>query len=423
MIASATALDPRDFALGGRIATQAFAPASVAELAELIRTCDARRLAVVMFGGGTLQSLGNVPARFDVAISFARMSNVLEYEYRDLTIAVEGGLSVGSLDVALAEHRQFVPLDAPRASIATVGGTLASGWLGPRRTMYGRARDFVIGATVVLADGTVAKSGGMVVKNSTGYDLAKLYIGSMGTLAAVVRANFKTLPLPPTRRLAIAGLPEGTRSRAVAHVDALAVEPAAALLINGFEKEIEGRDGLDGRIMLLYEGSERLVDSATRELRSSLGAAGLPETRLLDRDASIAFAHVIDAYVALLPKRSATYRSIGSGSDTALRRDISSRLARGSALDVETIEDLRSGDVIVRISSSAPTHFEERLLAFDAALRTELPETRLLAAPEDYRARLDGWGKLPASLKAMRELKARFDPNGTLAPGRYVGAI
>ncbi len=420
---SSTALDPRDFALGGRLPAEAFAPSSVAALAELLRTCDLRRRAVVLFGGGTLQSLANVPARLDVAISFARMADVLEYEHRDLTIAVEGGLSVGSLDTALAEHRQFLPLDAPRASIATVGGTLASGWLGPRRTMYGRPRDFVIGATVVLADGTVAKSGGMVVKNSTGYDLAKLYVGSMGTLAAIVRANFKTLPLPPMRRLAIAGLPEGTRARAIAHVNALAVEPAAALLVNGFDKEIEGRDGLDGRIILLYEGSERLVESATRELRSSLGSAGLPETRLLDRDASIAFAHLIDAYVALLPKRSATYRSIGPASDASLRHDIASSVARASDLNIETIEDLRSGDVIARVSSPATAHFEERLLAFDSALRTELPETRVLAAPEESRTRLDGWGKPPASLKAMRELKARFDPNGTLGPGRYVGAI
>jgi glycolate oxidase FAD binding subunit len=416
-------LDPAAFKLGDRIPKAAFAPANDAEVARRLRECDATGKAVVFFGGGTLQGLGHVPERYDLALSFARLDRVLEYEYRDLTIAVQAGCTVAALERELAARGQFVPLDAPRAASATVGGTLASGWLGPRRAAYGRPRDFAIGSTAALADGTIARAGGMVVKNSTGYDVTKLYVGSLGTLGAILRLNFKTLPIPAVRRLAVASLPESTRTRAAAHVSALALEPAAAVIVHGFEDEIEGRDGLDGRIVVLYEGSERLVDRATRDLRSALGSAGVPETRLIDNGAGAAFARIVDAYVESLGTRSATYRSGGLPGDAPPRLDAFARVARTNELHLETIEDLRSGDVIARVSAASGDAFGERLIAFDAERRTALAQARVIASPPAVRARLDAWGAPPSAMPAMRALKTRFDPNRTLAPGRFVGGI
>jgi glycolate oxidase FAD binding subunit len=419
----ATALDPAAFALGGRLPAAAFAPVSDVEFAARLRECDAAGQAVVVFGGGTLQGLGHVPERYDVALSCARLDAVLEYEHRDLTIAVQAGCTLAALERRLAAHGQFVPLDAPRSSAATVGGTLASGWLGPRRATYGRPRDFAIGTTVALADGTLAKSGGMVVKNSTGYDVTKLYLGSLGTLGAILRVNLKTLPVPAARRLAVARLPEGTRARAAAHVAGLAVEPVAALIVRGFANEIEGRDGADGRMLLLFEGSERLVERATRELRSALGSAGVPETRLIDSGAAAAFARVLDAYVTTLGAQSATYRSSGLPSDADPRLEAFERVARVTELELESIEDTRTGDVIARLSCGTVPDFAERLIAFDGERRTSLAQARVIAAPDALRSRLDAWGAPPAALPTMRALKARFDPNRTLAPGRFVGGI
>ena len=420
---AARALDPKNFALGERLPETVHAPDNVDALAALVRDCNARQRAIVFFGGGTLQGLGHAPERYDVAIRLGRIDRVLEYDHRDLTIAVEAGCTLAALQRTLAAHGQFLPLDAPRSSQATVGGTLASGWLGPRRTAYGSARDFVIGTSVVLADGSVAKAGGMVVKNVTGYDLSKLYIGSLGTLGALVRANFKTLPLPQTRRLAYAPLPEGTRARAVKHLAGLSIEPAAALAVSGFSKEIDGSDGADGRVIVLLEGSQRLVESATRELRSALGSAGVPETRLADNDVEVAFERIVDAYVSSLGARSATYRSGGLPTGATPRLDAFVRLSHSCKLKLETIEDLRSGDVIARLSTAIARDLEERLVSFDGERRTVLAEARVVAAPQLLRGRLDAWGALPASLPTMRALKARFDPNFTLAPGRYVGRI
>ncbi len=412
---------PAGYALGASAPRDVFTPRDARELAARLLACDEAGAAVVLFGGGTLQALANDPIRYDVAIDVRALDRVVDYEPRDLAIGVEAGMTVAAFDARLAAHGQFVPLDAPRAATATIGGTLASGWLGPRRATYGRARDYVIGTTVALADGTLASAGGMVVKNVSGYDLSKLYVGSLGTLAAIVRANFKTLPRPEVRRVALAALPDGTRIRAVAHMAGLDIEPVAALIVRGFVSEIDGRDGPEGRAFVLFEGSERTVERATRDVRSALGSAGVPETRLIDRDAPAAFANVLDAYVMTLGSRSATYRFPGTPDDLPERRDRVLRIARENELDLETIEDLCTGDLIARVSARETVDFPTRLATFESARRTTLANARVLAAPPQLRGALDAFSAEPQSLPKMRALKARFDPHRTLAPGRFIG--
>ncbi len=414
--------DPAEYALGGRVPSRIVFPASPAELAETLRSCDAAGEAVVVFGGGTLQGFGNAPARYDVAIGLGALDRTLAYEYRDLTIAVEAGMTVGALERTLAKDRQFVPLDAPRRAVSTVGGTIASGWLGPRRATHGRPRDLLIGTTAVLADGTIAKAGGMVVKNSTGYDLSRLYAGSLGTLAVLVRTNFKTKPLPALQRVALAALPEGTRERAVAHVLALELEPAAALVIGGFAGEIDGHDGIDGRILLFFEGSERAVERATRDVRSALGAAGVPETTLIDRGAGEVLQRAIDAYIEPFGA-SVTYRIGGLPSDALLRERAVGLLAQRHGLAYESICDVRTGDLIARIVGEDADVLDAAIVPFDEALHDASPRATVISAPDGVRERLAVWGAPPAALAQMRALKRRFDPNGTLAPGRFVGGI
>jgi glycolate oxidase FAD binding subunit len=416
-------LEPAHFAIGERVPTDVHAPKSIEELQTLLRACDRSGRAVVFFGGGTQQGCGGVPDRYDDAIVLTRLSRVIVEDARDLTIAAEGGCTIADLSAALAAHGQFVPFDVPRAALATVGGTLASGWLGPRRAAYGRPRDFTIGTHVVLADGTLAHAGGMVVKNSTAYDLSKLYIGSLGTLAAIVRGNFKTLPSPRSRRIAIAAIPERSRARARANIAQLSREPTAALFVRGFASDVEGEDGAEGRAFLLFEGSETFVEQATREVRSALGSAGVPATRLIDRDVQTTFARALGAYVNRLGPCSATLRSYGLPSDSNVRVDACERVAQTCELACETIEDLRTGDVVARLSTDAESDFAERIVLFDAARRTALGTARFVAAPPAVRARLDAWGAPPDTLAATRALKARFDPNGTLAPGRFVGGV
>ena len=279
------------------VAPRIVKPAAAADAAAILAACARERAAVVIVGGATLQSLGNAPSRCDVAVHTSGLRGVREYDPRDMTAGIDGGTTLAEIARVLAEHGQWIPFDAPFPARATAGGTLAAGWAGPRRAAYGRPRDLLIGSTVALADGTLARAGGMVVKNVTGYDMSKLYVGSLGTLGLIARANFKTLPLPVARRLAIAALAPDVRERALAAIGGLTVEPAAALVLDGFAR-IARYPGAALRLALLFEGSEAVVERATRDLRSALGRAGIAETLLHDGNAAAgAFAEIVDAYV------------------------------------------------------------------------------------------------------------------------------
>jgi glycolate oxidase FAD binding subunit len=263
----------------------------------------------------------------------------------------------------------------------------------------------------------------MVVKNVAGYDMSRLYVGSFGTLGVLVQANLKTIPLPPHARLFLASLPELTRERACAQLAALRIPPAAAFWIEGFDPAIDGEAGPEGRILAFLEGSEALLERATLELRSALGRAGVPETRIIEAGARESFERVVDCYVACLGERSVTYRLFPSAERSLQRvgdlRDLTERFK----LQSETIVDVMNGDVVLRVSDRDRLAFGTKIEAFDDALHEAEPRAQVIASEHPARAYLRVWGTDPPAVDRMRQLKARFDPKRTLNPGRFVGGI
>jgi glycolate oxidase FAD binding subunit len=399
------------------------APQDAAEAAALLAACAREGAAVVAVGGSTLQSIGNAPSRCDVALHTRHLRGIREYDPRDMTAGIDAGTTLAEVARVLGEHGQWIPFDAPLPARATVGGTLAAGWAGPRRAVYGRPRDLVLGSTIALTDGSLARAGGMVVKNVTGYDMSKLYVGSLGTLGLIVRANFKALPRPPVRRLAIAPVADDLRDRTLAVLGGLAIEPAAALVVDGFAR-VARYPGATLRLVLLFEGSEAVVERGTRDVRSALGKAGVAETLLLDgNDADEAFTHLIDAYVEAPGERTLTYRTTGLPTTAWTRTRAAEALAREHGLTAESIADLRTGDAILRFSARTVAAFAGKLAAFDADVRRAFDRATVLAGAPALRASIDAWGSVPSTIATMRAIKAHFDPAYILAPGRYVGAI
>src|SRR5437763_1191827 len=172
-------------------------PGSVDEVATLLRDASRDGLAVIPRGGGTKLDWGRPPRRADLVLSTVRLDRVLEHAWGDMTATVEAGCTVARLQHALAEHGQRLACDPLWPERATIGGILAASDNGPLRARFGALRDLIIGVTLVLADGTVAKSGGKVVKNVAGYDLPKLATGSFGTLAVITQAVFRLHPRRP----------------------------------------------------------------------------------------------------------------------------------------------------------------------------------------------------------------------------------
>jgi glycolate oxidase FAD binding subunit len=399
------------------------APPTVKALSTALARCDRSGHKVSVAGGETLAAMGFPAERVDVTIATTALKGIVANERADLVFAAKSGTPLADLTAMLASQGQFVPFDAPHPQYATLGGTLAAGWLGPRRHRYGRLRDYVIGSTIVLADGTIARAGGMVVKNVTGYDMSRLYVGSFGTLGVLAQANLKTIPMPPHARLFLAALPERTRERACAQLAAMAIRPAAAFWIDGFHNAIDGEEGDEGRLLALLEGSDANLERATLELRSALGRAGVPETSILDAGAREAFGRVVDAYVASLGERSVTYRLTSLPDEALLDGLRMHEIARGQGLRGETIVDVMNGDAVFRVSDADSHAFGAKIEAFDEALHAALPRACVIAGKHPHRAALQAWGVAPNTLERMRALKMRFDPNRTLNPGRFVGGI
>ncbi len=406
-----------------RATQERLAPKSVQSVSKILARCDRAGEKIHVVGGATLAGMGFPPERLDVTLGTTGLTGIVANERADLVIAAQAGTAIQKICALLAGQGQFVPFDAPQPRYATLGGTLAAGWLGPRRHLYGRIRDYLLGSTIVLADGTIARGGGMVVKNVAGYDMSRLYVGSFGTLGVLTQANLKTIPLPPHARLFLAPLPEQTRERACAQLAALRIRPAAAFWIDGFHHAIDGDEGPEGRILTLLEGSAALLERATLELRSALGRAGVPETRIVEAGAREALQRVLDAYVACLGERSVTYRLYPTAQEAERRALSALELARHFELRGETIVDVMNGDVVLRVSDFDPHAFAAKIGFFDDGLHELDPRAQVVASEHPRRPYLRVWGAAPAAIDRMRALKQRFDPNRTLNPGCFIDGI
>jgi glycolate oxidase FAD binding subunit len=206
-IFTAKAANRELYAIDGVAPTALAKPASAEQAAEIIRFAAKEKLAVVPVGARTKLFLAAAPPRYDVALDLTALDEVAHYDPADLTVSIGAGMPLSRLNAMLQQQNQFLPLQVPCYSRSTIAGTVASGLDSPLRNAYGTARDFLLGAEFIDGRGAQIKTGGRVVKNVTGYDLHKLLVGSLGTLAVITRLNFRTFPIPASTRGFLASFP------------------------------------------------------------------------------------------------------------------------------------------------------------------------------------------------------------------------
>jgi FAD/FMN-containing dehydrogenase len=206
MSAGPAPLDPARYAIAGVDPLSVWRPATREEVAELLRGAARVGLAVVPWGGGVSLAREHAPERYDVALDLTALDRVVEYRPEDMTLTAECGVTLRTLRKALAAHGQEAQLEGARAESATLGGLLAANASGPRRLRFGAPRDRILGAHFALADGTLARSGGRVVKNVAGYAVHRLLCGSRGGLAVLLEASLKLAPAPARRVALIFGV-------------------------------------------------------------------------------------------------------------------------------------------------------------------------------------------------------------------------
>jgi glycolate oxidase FAD binding subunit len=233
-------------------------PESPEQLAEALLAGASERRAIRLGGRFSKNQLGGRLESADITISTRSMNRLLKYDPRDLTLSVEAGMPWAGLERILEEHGQMLPLDPGWAAQSTVGGVVAANLSGPRRRLYGTARDMIIGMTFATLEGKLVNSGGMVVKNVAGLDMAKLMIGSFGTLAAIATVNFKIFPKPAESRtfsMRFDSAADAFRERD--RILRSALQPAAIDIVNW-------PSGI--RLLVRAMGSARVIDRYAREL-------------------------------------------------------------------------------------------------------------------------------------------------------------
>lgn len=413
------------YVVEGRAPEAAVFPGTREEVAAVVALAGEAGVPVTPWGAGTKMAIGSPPSRIGLVLGLKRLDRILEHEPGDLTVTVEAGVTLEALQAALGKRGQWLSLDPLSADGATVGGILASNASGPRRHLYGTARDLVIGLTVIAADGSVVRGGGKVVKNVAGYDLPKLYIGSFGTLGVLVEATLKLRPRPDVDRLVVARFARledaGAAARAVAGSDLI---PSALELVDGEALRWLGHGGA-AALLIGLDGIAEQVEWEIAELARLLGPLGLGETTGLDgaaRDeawralARLGCPGVGDAAAvmrwAVLPTRVAGLMAAGAAA--ARRQGLTAVLTAHAGVGVVTaiLSGRPDTDAVVATLGG----WRDLVNRADGQAMVEW-------APLAVKERVAVWDAPGPTLRLMKGIKERLDPRGILNPGRFVGAI
>jgi glycolate oxidase FAD binding subunit len=393
-----------------RAAEMIVEPASVEEICEIVRMCEADRIAVAPVGAArSLAGIRRSPVA--ISISMARLSRIVAHEPHDMTVVAESGITVGDLNAAMSGSRQRLPVDPCNPAVTTLGSLVGAAHSGPIRLSEGTSRDLLIGVRFVGHGGNLIHGGGRVVKNVAGYDLMKLMGGSFGTLGILTEVTFKVRPIPPEYCLALIPYPRAADAFAAARIlnDALPLSnldilsPALATRFNSINQFLL-MAGFSGSSLEIGYQAERIRDlvGETGEILDGVSALGSYE-QLRDID----FHSIpLSAQIAVPPAFLA--RALKDcGNETEFRAHAGSGVAQIIPVESLTIEGATK--TVARWREAAHSaRGNLRLLAAAPAIRESL---EFFDTPND------------GALALMRRLKAAFDPAGIFNPGCFVGGI
>ncbi len=409
------------YAVDGHVPQVAVRPRDADQVAAVLRLCAEAGAAVVPWGGGTAQEVGNPPRAASVVLRTDRLARVLDHDAANLTVTADAGITLEALGTTLAAAGQWLPVEPPRAPRATLGGVAALDLGGPWRGRFGPVRDLVIGVRAALPDGSLVRWGGKTVKNVAGYDMAKLFVGAMGTVGVLVELTLKVFPLPEaTRTVALWGELDAlvalagriAASPLVPTGLTLLDRPAAALL----GAAVGGLLGVSSSVLLVR--ADGIVPAVTRAERDVAAWA-----------AQVGVQHEVLGAEAAQRVWSAVRDFGWAGELVAARLSVPVGRLPGALAALRACLPAAAGLVAhvaagVVWAAGPPAGFAATTLHGLRQVAVDHQGHLLLARlPTALKATGDVWAPVPPALPVMRALKAAFDPHQILNPGRFVAGL
>ncbi|MFQ5803495.1 MAG: FAD-binding oxidoreductase [Candidatus Methylomirabilales bacterium] len=421
------------YAMDGKAPKVVTFPGSVEEISAVMAFASAEGLKVAPWGNGTKISLGGIPERVDMVLGLRRLNEVVDYVPEDMTATFQGGISLKDAQVVLSQKGQWIALDPPYADRATVGGVVATNSSGPRRLRYGASRDLLIAIRVVHADGKITKGGAKVVKNVTGYDMPKLYIGSLGTLGIIAETTFRLYPLPPVEKTYLAPFPTVEAGQGVITqlLDSTIVPNAVELLNPAAARQIAGQAGFPWQegsygLAVVIGSVPEAVEAQIAAVERLCAQGRSPQGHTLDRKIHHAFWQSVQNF------------AFGDGHRAVLKASVllpqvaeavkkGEEVAAKAGINLGIISEAGSGIVRYYLSDDRPERFQQVVVEAVNTLRTFAQQGGgslvILEAPSEVKARVDVWGSVGNALPLMQGLKEQFDPQRIVNPGRFVGGL
>jgi glycolate oxidase FAD binding subunit len=406
--------------------TELVEPATIEELRSAVRSAVERDLAIYPLGGLTSLDFGLVPQRTGIGLSLGRLSQVIDYPARDMTITIQAGITMDALARTLAKEGQCVPLDVPEPARGTVGGVVATHPVGPRCYSAGTIRDYVIGIHAVDAQGEIFKAGGRVVKNVAGYDFCKLLTGSLGTLAIITQLTLKLRPIPEQSALMSSPVPTWTeaeeRLAAMVHSQ---TAPSAIELVAGdawlndpIVCELAPCDrNAACHLVVGLDGTQEEVSWMTKQLASEWTSQSASPIQTVSGDDARRLWERLSEFPAEDKTDAVLRANVVPGKTTWMIQAI-----QKANPGCHVLSHAGNGVIFARLRGLAGAELASVLIGrLQPAATSALGNIVVLAQPGGTEmTRQAVWGGIDAPYGLMRQIKAQFDPADRLNPGRFV---
>lgn len=432
------------YSIDGLLPRAVLFPRTPEEVGQIIILALEEGLTIIPWGGGTQMGLGALPSHVDFVVCLTHLDRILDQDHENMSITAEAGIRLAAIQENLRHVGPgfFIPLDPPCAEEITLGGAVATNANGPSRFMYGTLRDLVLGIEVVIPEetckGKKIHAGGKTVKNVSGYDMSKLYIGSLGTLAIIVEVTCRILPLPEDRATVMAGFPRSEAPWACAQallesqLLPTSIEICNRETTSLFFKHATPSVEEEAWATVGLQGIKEAVEREIQEIEKLMRSEGATKFSILRGSKEVDYWKQVGRLG--LEVRDTGVRSIGLKVSVpiSMAQKISNTIAeKGVKINVPFYQLSHAGSGIVYahipLYEGLYKEREETLTKIVNSLREQVLEMGgslvVEYAPPAFKERVDVWGGLEGVFPIMERLKREFDPGTILNAGRYVGGI